>query len=141
MAGKSYAFMNLKGGVGKTVLAANIAREIVRQRPKTKILLVDLDPQCSLTYLFDEPVIIDALAKEETALQALYPKDNDPEALLQHKRTVYEENSLLGTPRGTKIDLIYGSMEIYRIIATSGANEREYCIQNFNKFMAEARDQ
>ena len=141
MAGKSYAFMNLKGGVGKTVLAANIAREIVRQRPTEKILLVDLDPQCSLTYLFDEPATIDALAKEKTALQALYPKDDDPEALLKHKKTVYEEHPLLGTPRGAKIDLIYGSMEIYRVIATSGANEREYCIQNFNKFMAEARKQ
>src|SRR5436190_1668559 len=109
MAGKSYAFMNLKGGVGKTVLAANIAREIVRQRPTMKILLVDLDPQCSLTYLFDEPGIIDALAKEKTALQALYPKDDDPEALLKHKKNVYEEHPLLGTPRGAKIDLIYGS--------------------------------
>ena len=44
MAGKSFAFMNLKGGVGKTVLTANIAREIVHRHNK-KILLVDLDPQ------------------------------------------------------------------------------------------------
>ena len=139
MACRSFAFMNLKGGVGKTVLAANIAREIVRQRPKTTILLVDLDPQCSLSYLFEEPMGIDALPKEKTAVQALYPKDDDPEELIKHTKNVYVDRPLFGRANGGKIDLVFGSMEIYRIIATSGANEREYCIQNFNKFMAAAR--
>ena len=54
-------------------------------------------------------------------------------------KNIYEDKPFLGTPSGGKIDLIYGSMEIYRIIARGGANEREYCIQNFSKFMAEAR--
>src|SRR5262249_45005422 len=42
--------------------------------------------------------------------------------------------------RDAKIDLVFGSMEIYRIIAHSGANEREYCIQNFKKFMGVANE-
>jgi len=60
------ALSNLKGGVGKTVLTANIAREIARQH-NNKILPVDLDPQCSLSYLFAEPIDIDKMAKEKTA--------------------------------------------------------------------------
>jgi len=138
MAGKSFAFMNLKGGVGKTVLTANIAREIVRQHNK-KILLVDLDPQCSLSYLFAEPAEIDQMAKESTAHETLYPKGKSQEALLDQAKAIYKDSSLLGRQRAAKIDLVFGSMEIYRIIAHSGANEREYCIQNFKTFMEAAR--
>src|SRR5689334_13481724 len=137
MAGKSFAFMNLKGGVGKTVLTANIARELVRQHNK-RILLVDLDPQCSLSYLFAEPAEIDGMGKTKTAHEALYPEGGGPKELLTHAKNYYKDSPLLGRPRGAKIDLIFGSMEIYRIIAHSGANEREYCIQNFKLFMEEA---
>ena len=138
MAGKSFAFMNLKGGVGKTVLTANIAREIVRQHNK-KILLVDLDPQCSLSYLFAEPAEIDQMAKEGTAHETLYPEGKTRETLLDQARNIYKDSRLLGRPRAAKIDLVFGSIEIYRIIAHSGANEREYCIQNFKAFMEAAR--
>ena len=138
MAGRSFAFMNLKGGVGKTVLTANIAREIVRQHNK-KILLVDLDPQCSLSYLFAEPAEIDNMDKDNTAHETLYPEGAGPDALLARAKNVFTDSSFLGRPRGAKIDLVFGSMEIYRIIAHSGANEREYCIQNFKVFMEAAR--
>jgi chromosome partitioning protein len=137
MVGKSFAFMNLKGGVGKTVLTANIAREIVRQHNK-KILLVDLDPQCSLSYLFAEPAEIDKMSKEKTAHETLYPEGGGPERLLDETKNLYEDSRFLGPPRTAKIDLVFGSMEIYRIIAHSGANEREYCIQNFKAFMEAA---
>ena len=46
-----YAFMNSKGGVGKTTLAANIGNEIA-EIAKTDVLLVDTDPQCNLTQIF-----------------------------------------------------------------------------------------
>jgi cellulose biosynthesis protein BcsQ len=111
MAGKSFAFMNLKGGVGKTVLTANLAREIVRQHNK-KILLVDLDPQCSLSYLFAEPAEIGKLAKGNATHETLYPEGAGSEALLNQAKNIYTDSSFLGRPRGPKIDLIFGSMEI-----------------------------
>jgi cellulose biosynthesis protein BcsQ len=87
-----------------------------------------------------EPIDIDKMAKEKTAQETLYPKDNklQPEALLNQAKNIYTDGSFLGRPRGAKIDLIFGSTEIYRIIAHSGANEREYCIQNFKKFIEAA---
>src|SRR5262249_20519790 len=108
MAGKSFAFMNLKGGVGKTVLTANIAREIVRQHDK-KIRLVDLDPQCSLSYLFAEPAEIDKMRKAKTAHETLYPEDGGPESLLDEAKSIYEDSPFLGRRRTAKIDLVFGS--------------------------------
>lgn len=42
------AILNLKGGVGKTTLAANLSREIYQSGEK-RVLLVDLDPQFNLS--------------------------------------------------------------------------------------------
>ncbi|CAO5246995.1 chromosome partitioning protein [Frankia sp. AgKG'84/4] len=45
--------VNYKGGVGKTTLTANIGAEIARRGKR--VLLVDLDPQASLTLSFYRP--------------------------------------------------------------------------------------
>lgn len=45
--------INYKGGVGKTTLTANIGAELAARG--RKVLLVDLDPQSSLTFSFYRP--------------------------------------------------------------------------------------
>lgn len=60
--------INYKGGVGKTTLTANIGAELA-YRGRT-VLLIDLDPQASLTFSFYQPERWEReLADERTILQ------------------------------------------------------------------------
>lgn len=57
-----------KGGVGKTTTIHNLAFTLSRIKNKEKILLIDCDPQPSLTSLFDN-------ASEVTLFDLLYKKE------------------------------------------------------------------
>jgi chromosome partitioning protein len=50
---KTVAVINYKGGVGKTTLTANLAAELAYRG--YRILMIDLDPQASLTFSFVRP--------------------------------------------------------------------------------------
>lgn len=50
---KIISIMNYKGGVGKTTLTANISAELAFRG--NKVLMIDLDPQSSLTFSFVTP--------------------------------------------------------------------------------------
>ena len=51
---KIISVINYKGGVGKTTLTASIAAYLATQKQK-RILLMDMDAQCSLTFSFVTP--------------------------------------------------------------------------------------
>ena len=53
------AFLTMKGGVGKTTLAAHITRSLAEIEPR-KILLIDADAQCNLSQVFLESELIEA---------------------------------------------------------------------------------
>jgi chromosome partitioning protein len=134
-----FAFMNLKGGVGKTVLAGNLAREFV-VHVKTKILLVDLDPQCSLSHMLLEDDVFSELAPEVTSYEALWAQRKDPAQLIDEDvHVVHVDRSVLLGNTGAQIDLLPGSMQIYDIIANAGAADQGYCKQNFAEFIREAK--
>lgn len=51
---KIVSMINWKGGVGKSTLSLHLGVGIMRfkkQQPRARVLLVDLDPQCNLSYL------------------------------------------------------------------------------------------
>ncbi|MCD8339806.1 MAG: AAA family ATPase, partial [Burkholderiales bacterium] len=52
---KTIAFINQKGGVGKSTAAIAVAEALTIDH-SCKVLLIDLDPQCNLTYSFGASV-------------------------------------------------------------------------------------
>src|SRR6266581_2090672 len=74
--------INYKGGVGKTTLTANIGADLAARG--CKVLLVDLDPQASLTFsFFRVEQWEEHLAQQRTILQWFesFIANGEPESL------------------------------------------------------------
>lgn len=57
---RSIAVVNYKGGVGKTTATFFLGAQIANDEPKKKVLIVDIDAQCSLTSVFGiDPTLTD----------------------------------------------------------------------------------
>ncbi len=80
------AVYSLKGGVGKTTLAVNLAWSSA-ETSKRKTLLWDLDPQSAASFL------LGAEGRTKGAAHAIFAKDLDPEKLI--KPTAIDRLSLL----------------------------------------------
>lgn len=68
---KTIAFINYKGGVGKTTTAYHIGCDLAL-RYKKRVLMVDVDPQTNLTFLCATPDRWERFKKEHGTLASLY---------------------------------------------------------------------
>jgi chromosome partitioning protein len=75
--GQVVTFLNLKGGVGKTSGCFHLAGSLARAGKR--VLLLDNDPQASLTQGFFGPVAVQSIDPGESAA-ALYDEDASPAA-------------------------------------------------------------
>jgi chromosome partitioning protein len=103
------AVYSLKGGVGKTTLAVNLAWSAAMQS-KRKTLLWDLDPQSAASFL------LGADGKTRTAAQAIFAKDVDPDKLV--RATAIDRLSLLAADTSLRgLDRLFYTMGKKRRLA------------------------
>src|SRR5260370_32303903 len=76
------AIANLKGGVGKTTLSANLGATLWSKDPKKRVLLIDLDYQANLPLGCFDRKRIARLRKQERLVEALSgAEEPDPQAI------------------------------------------------------------
>ena len=67
---KIVSLINLKGGVGKTTITANLGRALVERNEDLKVLLIDLDFQRSLSRICIDPESLNFLTNQKNTTSA-----------------------------------------------------------------------
>jgi chromosome partitioning protein len=109
------AIYSLKGGVGKTTLAVNLAWCAATLSAR-RTLLWDLDPQAASTYLLSD-------RKAKSQAQAVFTKDVDPAKLIHKTSTARLD--LLGADRSLRgLDVLFHELDkkklLAKLLATAG---------------------
>ena len=110
---KIVSVINYKGGVGKTTLTANLAGELASR--DYKVLMIDLDPQASLTFSFIKPdEWKNDLAPNKTIKNWFKPSKNDKK--LKFKDLIFSPKSVKPHLNGNgKLHLISSHLELINV--------------------------
>ena len=129
-----YAFMNLKGGVGKTTLAANLGYQLAVQQ-QTPAILIDTDPQCNLTQLLVPSDRVDTFHPDRTVFATFRTPSRygDP-----HPADLSVRASL---DPAVHVDLIPGSFETLRYGVMQNGLLPTTMMQNFRAFVDKCKTQ
>ncbi|HEM7808958.1 MULTISPECIES: ParA family protein [Burkholderia cepacia complex] len=127
---KTISFVNMKGGVGKTTLALNVADCLARTHNK-KVAVIDVDPQFNITQcLFSGDEYVDLLKQDADTVLRVFDTDAQPVASAVHGPAASEPKELDEIVLQKK-DLLWvlpGNIDLYRLEMTTGEG-REFSIQ------------
>lgn len=132
---KTISVINYKGGVGKTTLTANLAGELASRG--YKVLMIDLDPQASLTFSFIQPEAWKKnLSTNKTIKNWFKPSHKDK--ILKFQDLIFEPDSVQSyLKENGQLHLISSHLELINVdleLATSlGGANMEQSKKNFLK--------
>lgn len=148
------AVMNMKGGVGKTTLAANIFGSAYKELRK-KVLLIDMDPQANLSQLLVHQQLQNAAVDlDESVISAFEP--GRPLGFVSPAAELTKIGSVKGAPVDpsrivhqlavnpqfeSKFDLVIGQFEIAKYTLPQNAQKMDKCLDYFQQFIDMARRQ
>jgi cellulose biosynthesis protein BcsQ len=148
--------MNMKGGIGKTTIASQLAAAL-QANARNRVLLIDFDPQYNLTQLFfpgqqaDEAIAADrsviSLFEKSRAHQIDLPSPADQWATLSTAPFTPAPrakiaHSLLGDTETTgRLDIIFGQFEISKYAFSTDTNGLEAVRANFLRSIEYYRSQ
>src|SRR5690606_15867104 len=129
---KVISFVNMKGGVGKTTAALNVADFLARAYDK-KVLILDVDPQFNVTQcLFSGEEYVEILrAQGDTVLDVF-----DPEAKSYRSSGSVDAEPQSSPPcaiqplRSGAVWTLPGNIELYRLEMVAGEG-REFALKRF----------
>ncbi|OKH13831.1 ParA family protein [[Limnothrix rosea] IAM M-220] len=107
--GSIVAFVNMKGGVGKTTTTINLAACLARDYNK-RVLIVDLDSQINATLSLMSPVDFAKLKKEHKTLRNLVKQSVSKETQPRWAATEIIQTNLCGV---NGLDILPGDIELY----------------------------
>jgi len=155
MTGHVLTIMNMKGGVGKTTVAANVGAAVgvwdlgVPNKKRRKVLLIDYDPQFNLSQTFlPASTYFDLEKKRKHSLAILrddettvnpfvlqVPASAKPPKVVDVAQAIWE------WPSGSIVHLVPSTLDLM-FVALGEPNKRVDAIeQRFASFIAEARTQ
>ena len=149
-------FMNAKGGVGKTTLAANVAGALNRMDAKRRVLLLDLDPQFNLTQLFQSPRLLEEYFRADISIISLFEdsqlhgKRESPAETLQVNSAPSMKNANVASLAqrvptvidgvSYEVSIIYGQSEIIKYALSSNAIGKKNRRDQFMRSISQLRD-
>jgi cellulose biosynthesis protein BcsQ len=147
--GKVITIMNMKGGVGKTTVAAHLAGISVRYRlgnKLRKVLVIDYDPQFNLSQAFLQPKSYFALEKDrKTILSVLIDDDvnlNPYQLQVPGNHTPPKAADLVTriySFQGAHLDLLPSTLDLMYVALGQANGDTAPIEERFSKFIDECR--
>lgn len=150
--GKVLTVMNMKGGVGKTTVSANIAAAsaafIMKNANPLKVLIIDYDPQFNLSQVFlDSKKYFQLEEKKKTILSVLLENDTE---LNPYKLQVPGNETppsvkdlatkVFSYKNGSSLDIVPSTLDLMYVALGQADTQLKPIENRFQKFIAECKE-